>query len=145
MRALKMIGLLLAAMTAYAQSQTGQISGVVTDPSGAVVTGAKVQAIHELTKNTREFTTEASGAFVFPDLIPGDYTVIVQQPGFKTYEQPKINVSSNEKVDLHQITLAIGETTTSMVVAAESARVETASSERTRLISPVQLENTPNP
>jgi hypothetical protein len=139
-----LVSLLGIALAAYGQSQTGQISGVVTDPTGAVVAGAKVQVVHELTKNTRDFTTEASGAFVFPDLIPGDYTVRVQQPGFKTYEQPRITVSSNEKVDLHEIKLAVGETSSSIVVTAEAARIETASSERTGLITPVQVENTPN-
>ncbi len=139
-----LVSVLGIAIAAYGQSQTGQISGVVNDPSGAVVGGAKVQVIQDLTKNTREFTTEANGAFVFPDLIPGNYTVRIQQPGFKTYEQPGINVSSNEKVDLHQITLAVGDTTSSIVVTSEAARVETASSERTGLITPVQVENTPN-
>jgi hypothetical protein len=136
-----LLGLVLAA---YGQSQTGQISGVVDDPTGAAVAGAKVQAIHNLTKNTREFTTEANGAFIFPDLIPGDYTIRVQQSGFKTYEQARINVSSNEKVDLHQITLAIGDISTQISVTTEAARIETASSERTGLISPIQVENTPN-
>jgi hypothetical protein len=136
--------LLAAALVAYGQSQTGQISGLVVDPSGAVIAGAKVRVIHDLTKNTREFTTEANGAFVFPDLISGDYTVRVQQPGFKTYEQSRISVSSNEKVDLHQITLAVGETSSSIEVSSTAARIETASSERTGLISPVQVENTPN-
>jgi carboxypeptidase family protein len=138
------VSLLGLALAAYGQSQTGQISGVVNDPTGAAVAGAKVQAIHELTTNTREFATEATGAFVFPDLIPGDYTIRIRQSGFKTYEQARINVSSNEKVDLHQITLTIGDISTQISVTTEAARIETASSERTGLISPIQVENTPN-
>ena len=47
--------LLGIALAAFGQSQTGQISGVVIDPTGAAVAGAKVELIHVLTKNTRQF------------------------------------------------------------------------------------------
>ncbi len=136
--------LLAAALSAYGQSQTGQISGVVSDPSGAVVAGAKVQLIHDLTKNTREFTTEPTGSFIFTNLIPGDYSLRVEQTGFKAYEQSKINVSSSERVDLHQITLTLGGSTDSIQVVADAARVQTASSERAGLITPTQVQNVPN-
>src|SRR5690349_13531903 len=122
-------GLITATLAVYGQSQTGQISGVVADQSGAIVGRAKVQLIHELTQNTRDFTTEANGVFVFTNLIPGEYTIRIEQPGFKTYEQAKITVSPSERVDLHQITLVIGRTSESIVVTAEAARVQTSSSE----------------
>jgi len=79
-----------------------------------VVAGAKVRLTHELTKNNRDFATETNGEFVFTNLIPGDYDIMIQQAGFKTYGQSRINVSSDERVDLHQITLAIGTGTESM-------------------------------
>jgi hypothetical protein len=131
-------------LTAFGQSQTGQISGTVVDPTGAVVPGAKVQLIHDLTHNTRDFSTEATGAFVFTNLIPGEYSIRIQQSGFKTYEQARIVVSPSERVDLHQITLAVGTSSESIVVSAEAARVQTSSSERAGLITPVQVENVPN-
>jgi Carboxypeptidase regulatory-like domain len=133
-----------AALAVYGQSQSGQVSGVVADGTGAVVAGAKVQLIHQLTKNTREFTTETNGAFVFADVLPGNYNLRVQFPGFKIYEQAAINISSDERVDLHQIALTVGASTDSVEVTAQAARIETSSSERSGLITPTQVENTPN-
>src|SRR5258706_14117388 len=78
--------LLLAMMPAVnSQSVTGQISGTVTDPAGAVVFGAKVQLTNDLSKQVREFTSESKGAFIFSGLVPGRYSIRVAQPGFKTY------------------------------------------------------------
>jgi len=129
---------------AFGQSQTGQISGVVIDQTGAVVAGAKVQLVHDLTKNTREFATEANGAFVFPNLIPGEYSIRVQVAGFKTYEQRRIIVSSSERVDLHKLTLEVGGISSIVEVSAEAARVQTSSSERAGLINPTMVETMPN-
>src|SRR5205085_125263 len=94
--------------------------------------------------NTRDFVTEASGDFVFPNLPPGTYNLKIEQSGFQTYQQNGIVVSPSERVDLHQIAMAVGSVTSSVEVSAAAARVETASSERARLITPTQVENTPN-
>ncbi len=139
-----LVAMLAVASAAYGQSQTGQISGVVVDQSGGVLAGAKVQLIHDLTKNAREFETEANGSFVFPNLIAGEYSIKIQLTGFKTYEQPRIIVSQSERVDLHQIKLEIGGIVDLIEVSASAARVQTASSERAGLINPVQVETTPN-
>jgi hypothetical protein len=136
--------LLAASLLSYSQSQTGQVSGTIVDPTGAAVAGAKVQLIHVLTKNTREFASEPNGDFVFTNLLPGDYNLAVEQPGFRTYQQNNIVVSQSERVDLHQIKLEIGTVSSEMVVAAEAARVQTASSERAGQITPTQVENVPN-
>src|SRR5262245_50759149 len=53
---------LLATLPAvYGQSVTGQISGTVVDPAGAIVPGAVVQLTHDLSQQVRKFTTESSG------------------------------------------------------------------------------------
>jgi hypothetical protein len=86
---------------ARAQGVTGQISGSVTDPAGAVIAGAAVQLVNDLTKQQRAFITLSNGSFIFPDLVPGNYSVQIKHSGFKTYDQRGINVSPNEKVALH--------------------------------------------
>ncbi|MGA2271741.1 MAG: carboxypeptidase-like regulatory domain-containing protein, partial [Bryobacteraceae bacterium] len=59
------LSLLLAVTpTALSQSVTGQISGTVADPAGAVVVGAKVQLTHDLSQQVRDFTTETNGGFI---------------------------------------------------------------------------------
>ncbi len=144
-RVFKLLVILLAvALTAFGQSQTGQISGLITDATGAVVIGATIQLSHDLTGNTREFKSESNGSFVFPNLLPGAYTLRITQAGFKTFEQKNIIVSPSERVDMHEIKLEVGSANTSVEVTANAARVQTASAERAGLITPTQVETIPN-
>ena len=65
------IPLLAMLPAANAQTVTGSLTGTVVDPGGAVVAGANVQLTNEVTKQVREFNTQANGTFIFPDLFPG--------------------------------------------------------------------------
>src|SRR4051794_40343002 len=56
-----------------AQSVTGQISGTVTDSTGAVVAGAAVKLTGDLSQQAHTFTTDANGNFVFFGVVPGSY------------------------------------------------------------------------
>jgi hypothetical protein len=127
----------------HAQSVTGQISGTVTDVSDAPVAGAALQLTHDLTKQVRMVTTEPSGAFLFPDLVPGSYSIQITHPGFKTYVERAINVSADEKVALHTIRVEVGDVKTAVTVQAESAHVATDSSDRTIQVDTVMIDNTP--
>src|SRR5437867_3519120 len=90
--------LLVMIPAANAQTVSGQISGRVTDPQGAVIGGAGVRLTSDLTQQVREFVADENGSFVFLSLVPGDYSVHVEQPGFKTYEQKAIHVSAQERL-----------------------------------------------
>ena len=136
--------LLLAAMlTANGQSITGRISGVVTDPTGAVVPEAPVQLTYELTQQARSFRTGQNGSFTFTNLLPGTYSLSITLPGFSAYGQKNINVGAQENVDLHEIRLTIGEVTTTIEVQAEAARVATDSSDRSVLVGANTINNLP--
>ena len=65
--------ILCLANFAYSQVTTGQIAGVVTDPNGAVVTGASVKATNTDTNSVRETTTSGTGVYSFQLLPPGRY------------------------------------------------------------------------
>ena len=81
-RALCSLGaLLLLSLPSFGQTQ-GQITGVVTDPSAAVVSGATVTVTNPQTNFTRSAATNASGNYTFPALQPGVYNVKVESPGF---------------------------------------------------------------
>ena len=125
------------------QGVTGQISGTVTDPGGSSIAGASVRLIHELSQQIREFTTEASGDFQFPNLVPGDYTVRIEHGGFKSYSQKSIKVSAEDRVTLGQLKLTVGEVSSTIQVIAESSRVSTETSDRSILIDRQQIEDTP--
>src|SRR4051812_39174967 len=102
------IFLLLALVpAATAQTVTGQISGTVVDPGGAVVAGAPVNVINEVSRQTREFQTDTNGNFLFPDLVPGTYVVRIAQTGFKTYAQNGTVLGAQEKLALHELRLEV--------------------------------------
>src|SRR3954467_2503085 len=82
--ALCLIIAMLAAAVCFAQVGTGRLDGTVTDATGGVMPGAKVTAIHQATQSRTESVTNADGAFVFPSLQPGIYSVEVEMKGFRT-------------------------------------------------------------
>src|ERR1039457_2136601 len=70
--------LLLSCQTAFAQMRiTGVVSGVVTDPTGATVPGAKIALKDEVNGTKKEATTNSSGQFTFPDLPFGAFEVTI--------------------------------------------------------------------
>ena len=68
----------------FAQKITGDISGTVTDASGAAVTGATVRAENVGTGEKQSATTSDAGFFRIPNLNPGQYRLTVEAAGFKT-------------------------------------------------------------
>jgi hypothetical protein len=73
----------LAGSALLAQFDTGQIAGFVRDPSDSVVTSAHVTVRNENTGEQRQTTTNASGYYVFPNLVVGGYNVTAEAQGFK--------------------------------------------------------------
>src|SRR5579871_1594739 len=92
---------LLAAVSLSAQTFRGTILGTVTDPSGAVVTGAKVTVRNVATGLERSTDTSADGSYSIPELPIGTYDVTVTQTGFQTYVTKGVNVdvASERRVD----------------------------------------------
>jgi hypothetical protein len=83
---------------AYAQKTSGTIRGVITDPSGAVVTNATVVVRNDGTGSTRAVNTNGQGEYVALELPSGTYVINVQAPGFKEAASLPItlHVSSTE-------------------------------------------------
>ncbi|MBO0861847.1 MAG: carboxypeptidase regulatory-like domain-containing protein [Chloracidobacterium sp.] len=132
-----------ASTAANSQSVTGQIAGTVTDTTGGAIVGATVKLIHNLSQQTRTFTTRNDGSFTFPDLVPGAYTVRFEAPGFKGFGLQAISVSAQERVDLHEIKLEAGNVNDEVTIVAEAAHVATDSSDRGVNINIRQIQDTP--
>ena len=98
-----------------AQEITGNISGTVTDTSGAAVPDAKVDLSSTLTGAERSTTTTSAGIFFFTSLPVGDYTIIVSKDGFKKSEVTGIHVNVNDKLTF-SINLPLGAVTESVTV-----------------------------
>lgn len=143
MAAVVLTGAWFLTATANAQSVTGQISGSVADASGAVIVGAEVQLTHILSKQVRSFKSDDSGAYIFTGLVPGDYDIKISQTGFKAHEQKGIQVSAQQRVDLHEIRLSVGEVTNVVEVQAAAVQIQTNSSDRSISINLRQIEDTP--
>src|SRR5262249_59487935 len=85
--------LFFCSFTALAQTATGGLRGVVTDPSGAALHGANVVARNPATGTEIRTTTNSEGIYSIPRILPGRYSVVVEAPGFKKTEFTDIEVS----------------------------------------------------
>ena len=92
--------ILLLPRVIWAQA-TGSIVGTVTDPSGAVLPGAKVTATRIDTGVSRSTVTSGAGTYIIPNLVVGTYNVTAENPGFKSGNATGItlDVSQTRQVD----------------------------------------------
>jgi hypothetical protein len=109
---------------------TGAVSGTVTDPTGATVTGAHVDLKSLSTDVELSGTTNESGLFQFPLLKPGNYSLTVEQQGFKKTEQTVIvllgqTTQANVKLELGQTSSTIEVTAAAPVLQTEDANITT--------------------
>ena len=118
--------ILLFVSVGAAADPTGTISGVVTDPSGAVIPGATVTVKHASTGLTRSTVTDAQGAFLFPLMPVGGYGLTVEASGFRRFEQSGITLVLNSVANLPVI-MQLGSLNESINVQADAAMVETRS------------------
>jgi hypothetical protein len=130
---------LVMGRSAFAQ-QTG-LSGVVTDPQGAVIAGAKVEVKH-LDGSSFFATTNAQGSFVFPALVAAEYKITVTAPGFSTSQKTLLLlVGQLAQVNM---TLQIASATTSVeVVSGDVTAIDTTSSVVSGNVTPVEVQDVP--
>lgn len=127
----------------FSQGLTGQLSGSITDSSGSAIGSATIQITNTQTAQKRSTKTDAQGRFAFTELLPGTFSVSIDAPGFKHYEQSQVNVSATERVTLPKIALEIGALSETVTVSGETAAVQTGSSERSGLITSRQMQELP--
>ena len=140
MKAVRLIPiLLLAAASARAQLATGSIVGTVKDPSGSAIASAAVSSVHLATGRERHTTSNERGDFVLSSIESGTYKLTFSAPGFKTKILENLNLTTGTTLPTGDVNLEIGGTTETVQVIAQSAVVETRSSERAGLISSEQV------
>lgn len=122
---------------------TGELSGTVTDPTGAVVSDATVQLKSLDEGSVQTAKTTASGYYTFAYLKPGRYTVTVSAQGFQS-AQKTINVALGSVAGAN-IQLAVGASSTTVEVSGASATVETEDANLTANFNARQLDLLPNP
>src|ERR1041385_5728695 len=82
----------------FGQIDRGTIQGVVTDPSGAVIPGAKVKVTQIDTLSTIELSTNSDGLYIAPNLPAGNYRVTIEASGFGTFVREPVEIRSRVEV-----------------------------------------------
>jgi hypothetical protein len=121
---------------------TASISGTVTDPSGAVVSGATVTATNVDTGVATSLTTNAQGFYSFQSLALGNYTISVQQSGFKGYAQTGLVLDVNSALTI-DVKLAVGSTTEKVEVLSDTLHVDTESTQMGEVITGKTMTDVP--
>jgi Carboxypeptidase regulatory-like domain/TonB-dependent Receptor Plug Domain len=131
----------LSISSVFAQSETGSITGTVTDPSGAAVANAKVTVTNAATTAVRNTTSGTSGVYSVTNLQPAPYLVKVEAPGFKTSQIPvTVTVGTREGLD---VKLQVGDTSTVIEVAESAVTVNTESQTLSQAINSKQIVELP--
>ena len=138
------LALLLPVGTAFAQASHGLISGRVIDQQGASIPGATVTVTNQLTTAHQTTPTNDSGYFVFPEVLPGTYTLSVEKEGFEKLEQTGIVLIAADRLSAGTLQLKLGSTKAVVTVTAETTRVQTTSSEQSAVVTDSQMSALPS-
>jgi len=140
------LGIALAAAfsgPASAQGLFATLTGIVSDPSGAVVPGATVKLINEASGSARVTTTDASGYYTFASVTVGNFTyrLSVESKGFSTYAAPGLSLLGGQKRNVN-VTLKVGSTTQTIEVSGVATSVVPVDSgEKSETLTSKELEN----
>jgi len=135
-----LLGLLIAPVTAWAQSS---LTGVVRDPSGAVLPGVTVEASSPaLIEQVRSITTDAQGLYRIADLRPGPYTVTFTLPGFTTVRRTGIELRAEFTATV-DVELQLGNVAETITVSGEAPLVDTRSARSQTQYAAETLESLP--
>jgi Carboxypeptidase regulatory-like domain len=141
-RVLLVVSLFAFNLPASGQGTSGRVLGSVTDLSGASVAGATVTVTDLQRGTTRILTTDGAGAYVAPDLTPGNYKIHVEARGFKSAERP--NVSLEVGTDVRgDFVLQPGQVNETVVVEEEVPLVNTTSATLGGTLSNEEINDLP--
>jgi hypothetical protein len=107
-----------------AQVLYGSLTGTVQDASGAIVPGAAVIVANTGTGQSRSTTTNATGVYLFADLLQGQYDLTVTANGFRSYTRKGIEVTVNT-VRREDVPLQVGQVTEGITVSAQAQALQT--------------------
>lgn len=125
-----------------AQSPTGTISGIVTDPSGATVAEAEVLVVNDATRVQFATKSNDEGIYVVPNLPPGNYRVQVSKVGFKTIIKPDITINVQDALAIN-FALPLGAVSEIVTIQGGAPLVNTESAAVSTVIDRKFVENLP--
>jgi Carboxypeptidase regulatory-like domain len=117
------------------------LTGVVSDPSGAVINDAKIELKDAISGSVRDTVTNGDGYFTFASVPVGTYVLTVESKGFQTYKADGIALGGAEKRNFN-IQLVVGATNQTVEVNAQEAPlVTTDSAEKSYTLESKELQN----
>ena len=138
-----LVSVLGLAISVFSQTtvSTGGIQGTVTDPSGALISGAKVSLSNATTQQIASVNTSSGGAYTFAFLKPGDFVVTIEVKGFKTTRlslMVKVDQTANGSAKL-----VIGDSSESVDVLASVLQVNTVQATVQGVLTSSQIADLP--
>lgn len=126
---------------AVAQSSDASVSGVVTDPSGAVIPGARITATNIHTGLTQTMQSNASGVYMITPLPPGSYSLVVEREGFeKLVENMVLTVGQAVTIN---VPLKVGQEAQTVTVNAGSILINTTNAEISNVVDETTIKELP--
>ncbi len=136
------LALILAASAANAQLTTGSVTGLVTDPGGAVIPGATVVLANSDTGDERQQETGVEGRYTLSQIQPGTYELSVTTPGFKRFVRSGIRLQANQNAEVNAA-LELGEVTETVEVAAAAVILDTQSANQSNTLNTEEITQLP--
>ena len=139
-----LIAILISALSSvvFGQDIRATLTGRILDSSGATIAGAEVKAVNTGSNESNVRKTDTSGIYSIPSLRPGQYTVTVTHPGFKTAVRSNITLQISQVAGF-DITLEVGALTDSVTVEANAAILETQTASRSAVIDNKTITDLP--
>ena len=134
--------LVMVASLAFGQGGNGTITGTLTDPGGAVIPGATVEAQNTATGVVFSAVSTATGNYTISQLAIGTYVVTVKVQGFKTYTHSNIAITATQVIR-EDITLQVGTAAETVTVTAEATLLKTETGDFTHNVTLPQMNNLP--
>ena len=140
-----LLGLILVFFIQFplsAQEARGTILGRVSDSSGAVIVGAAVEGVNTATGVRTTASTNESGDYVLPYLIPGPYSLTVDAQGFKKFSQTQITLRMDDRITVNA-TMQLGAATESVDVVASAELLDTSTSSMGQVMGTKTIQDLP--
>lgn len=132
----------LSALPLMSQGDRGQITGAVTDNSGAVVPGAQIEAIQKDTNAIYKAVSSSAGVFTLPGLASGEYTLNVQKDGFKVFVASNVSVTPGGSATVNAV-LQVGAVNQTVEVSAAAQILQTESARVSSTVSSTLVNDLP--
>ncbi|HTB13431.1 MAG TPA: carboxypeptidase-like regulatory domain-containing protein [Bryobacteraceae bacterium] len=132
----------LAIVSLSASAQTAQLTGTISDTSGASVPDAKVTATNVSTGVARSGVTNGSGVYLITTLLPGDYQILIEAAGFKQTKQGPITFAVDQVARL-DFSMEVGESKESVTVSASAVLLDSDTSTVGTVIENKQVADLP--